>query len=372
MKKLPLFVACLLAIGSLRAQTQYPQSSFADVGDKFPRVTYQGVEGTLLSDFGTEDVNFGEFNGLNSPSIDTLEILSSSEADMLISMGIAAVHANKTQSSLDVLDLSIPEVEQFVQLGLGEGESLKMVEFPMTESTDFTDNASGESPLPLATISELLQGNAGELLNLIDSARVVLEIASDVEVVGISNVQYHLPNKETVNYDCLKEKSKMSTTVDVEVHLKFPSMWISISDVPIPLDNLPISFPIEKIMCSVNYWNPNFGWSLVSVDTKEDWDSVNNVKFMDAEPSAIGNVELVDIGIYPNPSTDKVFVSIDDKSLNLKHIEIIDMSGKVINTFPIHEKFFTFAVNDLEAGSYFVRFADHSNNTASVKKIIVH
>jgi hypothetical protein len=71
-------------------------------------------------------------------------------------------------------------------------------------------------------------------------------------------------------------------------------------------------------------------------------------------------------GIYPNPFTDKIWIT---SSSVIKEITLIDITGKVITSFnQLSEKTFAFSTADLKNGIYFISIK--TLNTSSIKKIV--
>jgi hypothetical protein len=73
------------------------------------------------------------------------------------------------------------------------------------------------------------------------------------------------------------------------------------------------------------------------------------------------------IEVYPNPVTDVLFIDIPAVSSNSR-IEIVNSSGRVIKLFSVAGNKAAIQVNDLAAGSYYLRI--HSNQQTSTRKFI--
>lgn len=85
-----------------------------------------------------------------------------------------------------------------------------------------------------------------------------------------------------------------------------------------------------------------------------------------ASPSGIYEVNEADIQLYPNPTNDKVLITWPENGDF--QVEIMDMLGKVVKSETGNSLTTELDVNDLKAGTYFIRL---SNETTSGKGILV-
>jgi len=98
------------------------------------------------------------------------------------------------------------------------------------------------------------------------------------------------------------------------------------------------------------------------------WKSSNKVFYRSATLSnllSIDNNEIknVEFKIYPNPSTNLLTV---ETKLNILQINIVDITGKMINSFVPTSN--TFSINSLSSGIYFIRIIGEDN--LSTKKFV--
>ena len=88
-----------------------------------------------------------------------------------------------------------------------------------------------------------------------------------------------------------------------------------------------------------------------------------------ADSTGVGIGEVGDnsfeIMIYPNPAHNAVTISVDQPST----ITLLDMNGRVVITAQSLCHSATLPLNDLSAGTYFVRVT--SNSSTAVRKLIV-
>jgi hypothetical protein len=88
----------------------------------------------------------------------------------------------------------------------------------------------------------------------------------------------------------------------------------------------------------------------------------NNGKFTYSSVVAIKpDQTTLDIStLYPNPVSNEMNIKVDAPTSGAATVSINDVSGKIIASYPIQvsegSNNFTFQVNALKKGSYFVRF----------------
>ena len=69
-----------------------------------------------------------------------------------------------------------------------------------------------------------------------------------------------------------------------------------------------------------------------------------------------------EIAIFPNPTTDKLYISFDEASQNTAYkIDILNVAGQILDTKTANNNTF-FNVENLSSGVYFIRFADENNS----------
>lgn len=106
----------------------------------------------------------------------------------------------------------------------------------------------------------------------------------------------------------------------------------------------------------------------INVTTGTSWSSdiaIDDISFVDRATSIDENEIKPVLGIYPNPTSGEVTFRINNGSP--ADIEILDMRGKLIETFPMNSVNSTFNLEGYSKGLYFVRI----RNTSIVEKLIV-
>ena len=143
------------------------------------------------------------------------------------------------------------------------------------------------------------------------------------------------------------------------------------------LDSIPSGYYTVSIFndrgCSVieSYFVDEPDQVIIDQPTPEDEfdvvDETNNNEDEDEDLTAGLTVNNVDIKLYPNPSTDFIFVNWGD--LNVININVINSNGQlVINEDIINDNFLK--INGLSSGKYFVNITT-SENSRIVKQVIV-
>ena len=85
----------------------------------------------------------------------------------------------------------------------------------------------------------------------------------------------------------------------------------------------------------------------------------------------IDNVEFgnSNFELYPNPATSEVTISVKDYEGQHSRLEVLTLSGQVVDQFEIHNSKFTIDITSLPAGAYFLRLT--SEDSTAVRKLIV-
>jgi PKD repeat protein len=84
-------------------------------------------------------------------------------------------------------------------------------------------------------------------------------------------------------------------------------------------------------------------------------------------PASINNSNVSNINVFPNPANEFVTINIED--FQNKNIELIDISGKLIQSKLANSKNTTLDLEELSSGVYFLRI--QQNDTLFLKKLIV-
>ena len=78
----------------------------------------------------------------------------------------------------------------------------------------------------------------------------------------------------------------------------------------------------------------------------------------------IGNIDSNSINVYPNPSTDKVYIS---SASDIIKVELLDINGKEISSLE-DDKILEYSLSNVNSGVYFIRCA--SKNESTITKLI--
>lgn len=154
--------------------------------------------------------------------------------------------------------------------------------------------------------------------------------------------------------------------------------WTIISPTTIATLGL-LGFPVTDISYdttrTARWWtdDPNSKFPLVEMDYEANG-TVNNVDWQKSTPT-VGVQEqvkaLVSVSLYPNPANNEV--TIETSLNNTNYIEILDLTGKLIEKISFNNPKITISVTDYNSGFYFYNIYDvngsvlHSNKFAVTK-----
>ncbi|MFK8045787.1 MAG: T9SS type A sorting domain-containing protein [Crocinitomicaceae bacterium] len=114
--------------------------------------------------------------------------------------------------------------------------------------------------------------------------------------------------------------------------------------------------PIIPISAGSQFYAGGFGGDRVPAISLEVFDS---------ELLAVDNTPAFDCKVFPNPTSD--FLSISSQELNEAHIEIVDMTGRLIASKLVNSNQVKIDVSEFTSGIYFVRITDSKGDTVQKK-----
>jgi hypothetical protein len=86
--------------------------------------------------------------------------------------------------------------------------------------------------------------------------------------------------------------------------------------------------------------------------------------------STVSIIKESSLIIYPNPAND--YIIIENRDVNIKTIELIDITGKTVKTVVgLQDRKINFDISEITKGLYFLKVKTHNNKT-TVKKIVVN
>ena len=118
----------------------------------------------------------------------------------------------------------------------------------------------------------------------------------------------------------------------------------------------------------------SFGWLNGTINDNRTW--IAKLKSTDAKLGVNENIkQITNSSLYPNPVSDYVTIDFDLNDNLMLQFEIIDMTGKTVgkllrNTGKAGANRFSFRVNDLSTGTYFLTIKNENNIIVSKKFII--
>mgnify|MGYP006253216833 FL=1 len=107
----------------------------------------------------------------------------------------------------------------------------------------------------------------------------------------------------------------------------------------------------------------NLSIGTYSVEVTDESNCTLSIDFEIEIPNGIETNGLSNnISIFPNPTTDKLYISFEENTQNLTYkIDILNVAGQVLDTKTTYNHTF-FDVANLASGVYFIRFADEKNS----------
>jgi subtilisin family serine protease len=77
-----------------------------------------------------------------------------------------------------------------------------------------------------------------------------------------------------------------------------------------------------------------------------------------AEPVSTKEYNIEAFKIYPNPTSNIINIDLAENEFNKSTIEVIDLLGKTIKSFNVHNKLVTIDMNSYSTGIYFIKFTN--------------
>ncbi|CAN5783255.1 hypothetical protein BH11BAC7_BH11BAC7_17530 [soil metagenome] len=344
MKTSLLCIAALTIGTALSAQITITQSDIAPLysrviqhNDTMPTVS-EGNSGTnqtynlsALQPQSTDTILFTlpQFtpNGANFPGSNFAAVINSNQAYIYLNQSATAFQI--TGQAADPFGTGI------VDIAYSDYE--KVLKFPCTYNTSFTDTARGQGWTYL--------GYDPGVGFQIDSVNIRSTIFKTSTVDGWGNVTTPMG---TFNALRVNTTRKQIDTIDVQ------TMNVWIYDAYIQTDSVR----------TYTYWANGIGYQLAELTDHQDFGSITSATWLDSIPQQnVGMNELAhqpEMNVYPNPSVEIVtFVS---NGADVASIQILDMNGRIVKTTIVTADRTTVNVSDLSSGMYFFQ-AVNANGT---------
>jgi len=100
---------------------------------------------------------------------------------------------------------------------------------------------------------------------------------------------------------------------------------------------------------------------LSSVDVENNWKTIYH--YNDDVASVNEKVNLIEVSVYPNPTTD--FITIDESDFTIENVEVFNILGKKVKTTNKSR----FSVNEFSNGVYILRINTTEGKTVTTKII---
>ena len=86
--------------------------------------------------------------------------------------------------------------------------------------------------------------------------------------------------------------------------------------------------------------------------------------------NSIGELEMMGMALYPNPVQDVLILSTQDATLGLEWVELVDIRGQVVRTWPAVDVQMNLDVQDLATGFYTLRISLEGGTLATAPVVI--
>lgn len=130
-----------------------------------------------------------------------------------------------------------------------------------------------------------------------------------------------------------------------------------------PQFNEDQSIPFFTLICpdTANVGFSEISWSLIGNTPSLETDLTNAVKACVGSPSKVKQLAIENLSIYPNPVTDKIFISFGSKDTQKMRIYITDINGKTVKeiseTFINNYVKLSSDISDLKSGTYLLNIS---------------
>ncbi len=371
-------------ITSSFAQVSFEANNYPNIGDRFPLITYSNTpeeEAVLISTFENNGMSFNSIEMFSTNTIDTVKFLDPTDFDTDGSFTDATHFLNNLAIGLFIKkdEQKVESIGAFASLlvlgvTVRMNDPLKIMEFPTTSTTSFTDSGSGEKAIPVSDLESVIPADFyATFAAMFDSVKLMISSEVQNEIINTENVTIDLPVTNNGTFNCLKEFQKQINFADIYVRSSWTGAWVPLSSVPGVGDALPIDLPIQDTTYTLKWWTPEYGLPLAEIKTNETQDSVYNLKLHYKAPVGISQQNYsTNINIYPNPASNAITIDCSNINSQCQSIKITTFEGKYVKQFFIKNKITKFATDFLPNGAYIIQFMDKNNRPLGYKKLVVN
>ncbi len=376
------FFSVLLCVGIFSgafAQTVFTSTDYPETGSIFPKITYLNNPGdspAFVQDYYIE--GSWEFHTVDSFSQYLVDTVYFKEPQAYDTAGnfTGATHLRQYNNQ----DIFI-EKDDAAALALGFGGDmfgtgmsipiagstpLKMMEFPTTTGTSFSDDTYGERVMPVSALEPIIPPDYyDDFASSFDSVKIMLSMEVESDIADEPQVSVNLPSAFGGNYTCLEEHNRLITNINVYGRFILTSSWVPLGDY------LPMELPYIDTTHSINLWNPAFATPFVEMETTAEHDTLHSVKFNHNGQSGFAHHQPGTFEVYPNPAKQKVSVNLDNLEQSAKAIHISNVSGKIIKKMAVNSNFIIFAADDFTAGWYVISVLNKNSNIIARQKLLI-
>jgi hypothetical protein len=221
----------------------------------------------------------------------------------------------------------------------------KLVDFPSTYQSAFTNTSKFKVVVYYGQV-------VGSIT--VDSIKVKETMTTTSKFDAWGNLTTSLGT-----YNCLRANIKQVT--NDSIWAKILNSWVDMTATYGGLDSSK----------KYSWWAKNIGYTIAELDVDPINDSVLSGKYLGALP-APGSVqefsEAGQVNIYPNPSSDFVYISSNN---TISDIEISNALGETVKSQILDYTSGIIDITDLHKGIYIIRIKSKNGASLSVKKLII-
>lgn len=365
---------------------QYTADDYPEPGSSYSMISYVSNPGDVpvfLDSFGNveESWTFNSIQMFSEYTIDTLYYSNPEDYDVdgifpeathVLLYGNTETYIVKDDLKAEAIGFSGDMFNMGMNFPIVAESTLKLMEFPTTTTTSFSDDTYGEHVMPVEDLESIIPAdNYSTFAGLFDSVKVMMTIEIVSEIISTSSITIDLGSVDSGNFDCLLERNNQISVIDIYVHSKWTSTWSPLSSISAIADALPVDLPMVDTTHTLKWWKSGYSLPLVEAETSQLEDTVFGLTFNYNGLSSIQNNELADFSIFPNPANSYVSVNLTDLNSEISSLEIVNSLGEIQKQFTTNDEIFNFNVADLPSGYYFVRLLDSNNKLKACQRLVV-
>lgn len=382
MKKLIIAFICIVSYAYAFSQISLVRSDFFDVNDSIPQV-YYGFENSNLSiaseQVMPENLTFGSLSAFPLIMIDTLVYFPSSDTDpngtfedatcAFITKDGFVMHLKIDNDKINLVGLQnqLPFTNDLMSLKFVD--TLSLYNFPCNFESENLDQGVA---LERRHISEFQSQIPAEYYNMVaamyDTVRFIAEIKLSSIFDEHGSIIFTGDTLINGNFPYLRENSKMTSIMDVQLRSKFGGSYTSLSNIPGIGSQLPMELPIKDTSYVHRYWTKDLKQQILEIKYNTDYSQIFSMTFRFSYLSFVNSNFQENLKVFPNPSADFINFSLDNPN-NYK-LYIFSAQGHLMNIVDMQTNNTSVDLNNYKTGVYFYQIFNKTNSPIAGGKFI--